>query len=65
MTPRQKLWQHLHDEYGLLLLESELDEIIMLAKEIIESYVLSESNNQALPRLPESAATSEQKGNKL
>jgi hypothetical protein len=37
MTPRQKLWQHLHDEHGLLLLGSELEEILILAKEIIES----------------------------
>jgi hypothetical protein len=37
MTPRQKLWQHLYDEHGLLLLGSEVEEILILAKEIIES----------------------------
>ena len=46
MKPRQKLWQHLHDEHDLLLLGSELEEIIMLAKEIIESDVLFESNDK-------------------
>ena len=42
MKPRQKLWQHLHDEHGLLLFGSELEEIIMLAKEIIESDLITE-----------------------
>lgn len=31
-----KLWKHMHDEHGLTLLESELDEIIAIAKEIID-----------------------------
>ena len=47
MTLREKLWQHLHDEHGLLLLGSELEEIIMLAKEIIESDLITESNAPA------------------
>lgn len=32
-TPRERLWEHLHDEHKLALLESELDEIIYLAAE--------------------------------
>jgi hypothetical protein len=33
-TPRWKLWKHLCKEHGLTLLESELDEIELLAKAI-------------------------------
>jgi len=31
-SPRSALWRHMHDEHGLTLLESELDEIELLAK---------------------------------
>lgn len=31
-SPRSALWRHMHDEHGLVLLESELDEIELLAK---------------------------------
>ena len=29
-----ELWKHLHDEHGLILIESELDEIVKLASQL-------------------------------
>ena len=33
VSDHYKLWKHIHDTYGLLLIESELQEIVDLVKD--------------------------------
>lgn len=34
----QALFDHMEDEYGVILTQSHMDEIIRLSKEVVESY---------------------------